>query len=185
MKWIDIDKENLGAPLFVTPNYDDGSNRSCFDYCSGIPEIDDILAEEGKLFSERNVEMGILVYEDILMFLLVRGSQAKGHFSISRDKVVKVNAKHGKMLNIRKDPRVGSVLIASRLFGILGAIFGIVANVIIKGMRKRKPVLGSLFEIILDSIRNGENEKIIIACTDLNKERIGLVCNNIMKPVVK
>lgn len=180
MKWININKENLGAPLYVTPNYDDGSKRSCIDYCSGIPELDKVLAEKRKPLFATNIELGVLVCEDILMFILVRGSKGVGHFSISRDNVVKVNATHEQMLNIRKDPGpdVGSVL--SRVFGIFGAIVSTFGD-IIKSNKKSKPVLGSIFEIIFDSTKDGQNEKVVLACTSKNKERIERVFHNIVK----
>jgi hypothetical protein len=180
MKWTDINKEKLGQPLYVTPNYDDANKRSCIDYCSGIPELDNPLAEAGKPFSAMNVEMGILIYEDILMFLLVRGSKAKGHFSISRDRVIRVNAIHGQMLNIRKDPGRNLGMFVSIAFGIFGAIAAATAD-LIKSKVKNKPVLGSKFEIVLDSTNNSEYEKIIIACTNKNKEMIEKVCDKIIK----
>ena len=119
MQWINIDKDKLGTYLYVTPNYADGNNRSCIDYCSGIPEIDNALAEKGKPFSAMNVELGILVYEEILMFILVRGSKAVGHFSIGRDKVVQVKATHDQLINIRKDPGMAVGAVISRVYGIL------------------------------------------------------------------
>jgi len=178
MQWINIDKEKLGPPLYVTPNYDDGNNRSCIDYCSGIPEIDNALAEKGKPFSAMNVEVGILVYEEILMFILVRGSKAMGHFSIGRDKVIQVKATHDQLINIRKDPGIDAGAVISRVFGIFGAIAAIIGD-IIKDKKENKPVLGSTFEIIFDSTRNGQNEKIIVACTSKNREKVERVCNNI------
>ena len=180
MEWTDINKELIGEPLYVTPNYDDGKNRSIIDYCSGIPELDNALAEKGKSYSAMNVEVGILIYKDILMFMLVRGSKAMGHFSISRDKVIKVNAFHKQMLNIRKDPGIDGGAFISRIFGIFGAIIAITAD-IIKGTKKGKPVLGSTFKIVLDSTSNGQNEKIIVACTDKNREIVENICNKIVK----
>lgn len=180
MIWTKLDKEKIGLPLFVSPNYGGGSCRSVIDYCSGIPELDILLAESGKKLSATALEMGILIYEDILMFILVRGSEAKGHFSISRDRVIEIKSTHNQMLDIRKDPGGNGGELISRFFGIFGAIVAITHD-IMKSKKKNKAVLGSLFEIILDSTENGEHERIIIACTEENKETIGRFCNKIIK----
>ncbi len=179
MKWININKELLGDPLYVTPNYDDGSNRSIIDYVSGIPELDSTLAETGKPFSAMNVELSMLVYEHILMFMLVQGTKEKGHYTIDRENVVKINARHKQTLSIRKDPTMGTRLI-SKFFGVFGAVIKKIAK-LIKEKIKSQPVLGSIFEIVLESTINGQNEKIVIACTDKNKEIVEMICSKIIK----
>ena len=175
MKWISINKELLGEPLYATTNYE-GSQRSVIDYISGIPELDSTLAESGKPFSAMNVELCMLIYENILMFMLVQGSKATEHFTIDRDNVVKINVKHKQTLNIRKDPIIVTRAFTSKLFGIFGAVIAKITKLI-----KSKPVLGSSFEIVLDSTVNGQNEKIVIACTDKNKEIVEMICSKIIK----
>lgn len=184
MKWTDIDKDKLGEPLYVTPNYS-YPVRSLIDYHSGIPAIDNALAEKKVKFSAMRVELCILIYQDILMFLLVRDGKAKGHSSISRDNVLRVNAIHGQMLDIRKDPPIHSSEMLAKWFGMLFGLLGIIPAMIL-GLfssikKKNKPVLGSMFEIILDSKKDNEYEKIIICCTDKNKEIIENICNKIVR----
>ena len=180
MKWININKELLGEPLYVMPNYDDGSNRSIINYISGLSELDETLAETGKPFSSMNVELKMLVYENTVLFTLVQGSKEMEHFTIDREKVVKINIRHKQTLNIRKDPGIDTGSFISKSFGVFGNVIGRIAK-LINVKIKSNPVVGSVFEIVLDSTINAQNEKIVIACTEKNKEKVEMICSKIIK----
>ena len=180
MKWININKELLGEPLYVTPNYDDGSNRSIINYVSGLSELDSTLAETGKTFSSMNVELNMLIYENTVLFVLIQGLKEVEYFTIARDKVVKINVWHKQTLNIKKDPGIDTRSFISKTFGIFGSGIAKMAK-LINVKIKSKPVVGSIFEIVLDSTINAQNEKIVIACTDKNKETVELIFSKIMK----
>ena len=180
MKWININKELLGEPLYVTPDYDHGSESSIINYISGFSELDSTLAEKGNTFSSMNVELKMLVYENIVLFILVKGSEEMEYFTIDREKVVKINIRHSQTLNIRKDPGIEAGTFVSKTFRLFGNVIAKIAKLIDVNM-KNKPVVGSIFEIVLDSTINSQNEKIVIACTDKNKETIEMICSKIIK----
>ncbi len=180
MKWININKELLGEPLYVTPNYDDGSNRSIINYLSGLSELDSTLAETGKTFSSTNLELNMSVYENTVLFVLVQGLKEMEYFTIARDKVVKINVWHKQTLNIRKDPEIDTGSFRSKSFGVFGNVIAKMAK-LVNVKIKSKPVVGSIFEIVLDSTINAQNEKIVIACTDKNKETVEMICSKIRK----
>ena len=179
MKWIHINKDLLGEPLYATPNYDDGSQRSVIAYLYGITELDSILQETGETFAQKKMEIQMLLYPELLMFMLVRGTRAMEHFTTARDKVVRVNAVHDQALSIKPDPVPPARVPASNLVSIFNNIMKTISR-LVKGKSKSEPVQGSVFEIILDSTINGENEKIIIACTDKNRDAVGVFCSKIV-----
>ena len=179
MKWININKELLGEPLYVIPNYDDGSNRPIINYRSGFSELDNTLAETRETFSSMNVELKMSVYENIVLFILVQGSKEMEYFTIDREKVVKINIRHKQTLNIRKDPGIDTGTFRSKTFGVFGNVMAKIAALINVKM-KSKPIVGSIFEIVLDSTINAQTEKIVIACTDKNKETVEMICSKII-----
>jgi len=187
MEWISIDKNELGSPLYITPVYSDYFRRSFIDYHSGIPEIDDTLSEKKKKFSDMRAELSILIYNDILMFIFMRRKKGLFQASLNREMVLKINAIHGQKLPIRKDPKIynNKVLIFISMFlGLFGAITAItteIATDLILKLRKDKLVLGSVFEIILNSKKNNEYEKVTICCTNKNREIIENILNKIVK----
>lgn len=127
-----------------------------------------------------NVELKMLVYENIVLFILVKGSEEMEYFTIDREKVVKINIRHSQTLNIRKDPGIEAGTFVSKTFRLFGNVIAKIAKLINVKM-KNKPVVGSIFEIVLDSTINSQNEKIVIACTDKNKETIEMICSKIIK----
>jgi len=179
MKWIHIKKELLGQPLYATPNYEEGSQRSVVEYLYGITELDNTLAETGEVFPAKNMELQMLLYPDLLMFMLVQGTEAREHFTIERDKVVKINTRHHQALSIRKDTVPEPSVSASKMVSAYNKIVAAITK-LVKGKRKTKPVQGSLFEIVLESTINGENEKIVIACTYKNREVVDMFCSKII-----
>ncbi len=179
MKWIHINKDLLGEPLYATPNYD-RSQRSVIAYFYGITELDSILQEAGQTFADKKMEMQMLLYPDLLMFMLVQGTTAMEHFTTERDKVVSIHAKHHQALTIKPDPVMPSGMPASKIASVFNAVVATIKK-LVNRKTTTEPVQGSLFEIVLESTINGENEKIVIACTDKNKETVELFCNKIIE----
>lgn len=179
MKWLHINKDLLGEPLFATPIYDDGSQRSVIAYLYGITELDSILKETGKTFAQKKMELQMLLYPELLMFMLVRGTTAMEHFTTARESVVRIHAKHQQLLAIKPDPVPATRFAASKMVRIFNSVVATLKK-LANRKTKTRPVQGSLFEIVLESTINGENEKIVIACTDKNRETIETFCSKII-----
>ena len=138
-----------------------------------------------------NAELSILIYNDIIIFIFMRRKQGLFQYCINREMVLKINAIHGQMLPIRKDPKIYNnkvLTFISMFFGLFGAITAItteIATDLILKVRKDKLVLGSVFEIILNSKKNNEYEKVTILLTNKNREIIETILNKIVKSTNK
>ena len=173
MEWLDIDTSNLGTPKYASPTY---LSSTALHYVSGIEDLDKVLEERKLTLSDMNASFGIYIYKDLLLFVIYQGKKALGRNTIKRNSVIGIKAYHGQSLKIKDSYSINPIG-----FGLLMGIANFLEIATRKKIKKGEPVLGSTFEISFNSQKNGEQEKIILACADRNKTNVEKFLNKIIE----
>lgn len=185
MERAQYDKTRQGAG-HQTPTQGGRVNQSLINYHGGIPEFDEYLKTIKK--NEIVPEFGFSDYNEIVMFFLYRGEKTIGGFPIHKKDIIEIKSTHEQHLHIRKDSKLGGALeLISGTMGIVGGIVAITADALTTGKQSQKTVLGSMFEILIKTEKD-EPEKIILSCTDKNKDTVGIymsLLSKIREPKIK
>ncbi len=170
MQRVEYDQKKLGFASW-SPKQGGRLNRSLINYHGGIPEYDEYLKTVKK--NEITPEFAVVIYDEIVIFVLYRGENPFGGFAIHKESIIEIKSTHAQNLNIRKDSKIkgGALEFISGTMGIVGGIVAVTVDALTTGKGKEQTVLGSVFEIVIKT-EQAEPETIVLSCTDKNKEII-------------